>query len=918
MLVYSPIRVLFGKSQNKHMAATVAVYFHPARTAGSMYESIFFVALSLLFSLLMVTASMTVSKILFISDLPYLAYAIDIVVFVGFGLGFVAFIKQRIGKPTFNTACSVAAMFLVTTLTKEGNVQAGIISFDRVLQSFTLVLSGATISAIVSFALWPKSAVDATKDELNQAMNLSAKMVKHLTKKFIECENIEHSSEFTELKAEVNSSYQRLGKNLGDAAYELLLVGKETEYKALEKLTDSSKRLSLLFNGLGSSVLTQWSLLEEELEACSAESNGAGQVATVGKVFANYSSMTDENAVHDFFGVSPIAEEEEASSRPVSKNSATALFKQFMKSMRPTMVEYSNLLENTMEELPFSAKSPYTVTFNRSRATAFADVLHRYSVTREKSLYRIYKQDNFVYDTDFDSIANKEAEAASCGNFSYILEDIGNGLTEFMRDLEAYQDVATDKSQPRTFSWMKGGLGDGTKKARPTSGSIFVDVTRHELSSRFNSNNRGGGDAPQPGLALRVWRSLRAFRRPDVQFGIKVGAGAAVFALPAFLPSLRPVFQSWRGEWGLITFVIIMNKSMGGTANTVPIRILGTFMGAFLAFCFWTLFPENAVVLAVTGGLLSVVCFWIILQWQSKNMFGRFILLTFNLTVLYSYSLSVSDNDDDENTAQLIVRDIAFHRFVSVCAGVIWALLVSAFVLPNSARRKLKRGLSILWLQMGLVWKADALQTYPRRGSSEYRFTGIQGENAMQLAMIELRGLLENAPNELRLKGPFPYEEYSALLARTQQILDVFQDISVLIAKDPKPSSRELEIIEYTAVERAELCNRIFLNLYLVSSAMRLGFPLPNKMPSTEHAIDRMLAKLNDYRAAAIKGPRPGLDRRESMAEIDEYVDHAYVEDFILFYSYILATIAITEQLAELTMYIQQLFGIIEEEMFEV
>lgn len=89
---------------------------------------------------------------------------------------------------------------------------------------------------------------------------------------------------------------------------------------------------------------------------------------------------------------------------------------------------------------------------------------------------------------------------------------------------------------------------------------------------------------------------------------------------------------------------------------------------------------------------------------------------------------------------------------------------------------------------------------------------------------------------------------------------------------------------------------------------MRLGFPLPNKMPSTEHAIDRMLAKLNEYRAGAIGSGTVAAG----------FVDPGYVEDFILFYSYVLATIAITEQLAELAVYIQELFGVIEEEMFEV
>lgn len=952
MIVYSPLREIFGKSQNKHMAATVAVYFHPARTAGSMYESILFVVLSLLYSLVMVSASMFISRQFSLEEHRYFGYAIDILCFCGFGLGFVAFVKQRMNKPTFNTACSVASIFLVTTLTKEGNVQAGIISFEKVLQSFNLVFSGVAISAFVCFVLWPKSAVKATKQELNKSMQISADMLRYLTNKFLDCESI-HSSEFSNLKSSFDSSYQRLGKNLSDAAYELLPQGKELEYDALVRLTNSSHKLSLLFNGLSSSVLTQWSLLAEEKSSSASpkssdttvidpnrtntinndQKNATNDVPSNNNFqFQNYSALVDENTVQQFFNeedISPITSLDSLT----DCGPATILFKQFIKTIRSTMVDYSALVEHIMSELPFSKIEPYSIPQHYNRHfLELKDALASYSKKREESLHLIYKQDNFVWDTDFESIANKEAEAASCGNFSYILEEIGNELIDFMRQLDDYQQASSREKYRRSFNWVGNIFSKSSRSNSPRvgRGSVFVSVTRHELYKEFEKKYQTNIEE-NPKISLRIWRSLRAFRRTDIQFGIKVGFGAAVFALPAFIDSLRPTYSGWHGEWGLITFAIIMNKSVGGTVNTVPIRILGTFLGAFIAFCCWTIFPENNIVLPILGWLLSLVCFWIILTWKSKNMFGRFILLTFNLTVLYSYSLSISDNDDNEDTTQLIVRDIAFHRFLSVCAGVLWALFISAFVLPNSARRKLKRGLSILWLQMGLVWKADALRTQPRKGTindinfnnslngnnsittiNNNQFTGIQGENEMQVAMIELNALLQNAPNELRLKGPFPTEEYRQLLRQTQQILDVFQDISVLIAKDPKASSRELEIIEYTTLERNELCNRIFLNFYLLSSAMRLGFPLPDKMPSTEHAIDRMLAKLTDYRAASIKSDASNSN------DIIEYVDHGYVEDFILFYSYILATIAITERLAEITMYIQSLFGVIEEEMFEV
>lgn len=50
---------------------------------------------------------------------------------------------------------------------------------------------------------------------------------------------------------------------------------------------------------------------------------------------------------------------------------------------------------------------------------------------------------------------------------------------------------------------------------------------------------------------------------------------------------------------------------------------------------------------------------------------GRFIMLTYNLSALYAYSLSVKDvdGDDDEGGIDPIISEIALHRVVAVLTG---------------------------------------------------------------------------------------------------------------------------------------------------------------------------------------------------------------------------------------------------------
>lgn len=880
-MVYSPIRKLFGKSENKHLASTVAVYFHPARTNGSMIESMIFVMFSLVYSGCMAAMSMFVSKAFLDWDLKFVGYAIDIIVFCAFGLGGIAFMKQRVNKPTFNTACSVAAIFLVTTLVKEGNIQVGKIALERVFAVLCLVCSGVIISAVICFVLWPKSAVAEFKKSLTRSMEINSEILTLLTESFIDCDNV-YGTRYIKLKEEFNSCFKTIHKHLIDAKYELYFHGKEQELETLRDLANSSYKMSLHLNGLGSSAVTQWSLIKADT---SAKSTNYGSI----------NDMTSQEVVNSRIALTRYSSISSlhASLKAGTSESYSSLFKDFIKSLGPPMKKYIATIKEILDTVTMDSSFRQFLALTETiEATAM------YSKAREEALMDLYQQKNFKEDRDFHSAANEEGAAASCGSFSYLLEEFGNELATFLSILGKYEVTLQPGNSPRTYKWMR--FWEPVSPSYQKQVNSLTELLRKSAQDTSREKEQGT-------WSLKLWRSLHAFRRPDVQYGIKVGLGAALFSLPAFSGTFRPIFTKWRGEWGLITYVIIMNKSVGGTTHSVKIRIFGTFLGAVIAYFTWTAFPKNPYALAASGFVLSIPCFWMILHWKSQNLFGQFILLTFNLTVLYTYSLSISDRsdgDDDDDEKNLIVMQIAFHRFASVCMGVIWALFITVTIFPNTARHRLKRGLSVLWLQMGLVWKGDILATLPRKGDTEKKVIGIQGENLMQLIMIELNGFLQHAPREHRLKGPFPTKEYSILLQATQNILDAFQDISVLVAKDVKASSQELYILEYTSAERAELCNRIFLHFYLLSSAMRLGFPLPDKMPSTDHAIDRMLAKLNEYR----------LDKLRE----EDTTNYGYEEDFVLFYSYILVTINITEQLSRMALHIQNLFGVIEDDMFVV
>lgn len=208
-----------------------------------------------------------------------------------------------------------------------------------------------------------------------------------------------------------------------------------------------------------------------------------------------------------------------------------------------------------------------------------------------------------------------------------------------------------------------------------------------------------GGHEKEVGRGLpytyRLWRALGFFRRDDIKYAIKVGAGAVLYALLSFLPSTRPLYSHWRGEWGLLSYMLVCSMTIGASNTTGYSRFLGTCIGALSAIVAWTISNDNPYVLAFLGWIMSLACFYIIIE-QGKGPMGRFILLTYNLSALYAYSLSIKDEEDDEDEGGVNpeIWGIAIHRVVAVMVGCIWGIIVTRLIWPISARQKVKDGIS--------------------------------------------------------------------------------------------------------------------------------------------------------------------------------------------------------------------------------
>lgn len=192
------------------------------------------------------------------------------------------------------------------------------------------------------------------------------------------------------------------------------------------------------------------------------------------------------------------------------------------------------------------------------------------------------------------------------------------------------------------------------------------------------------------------------------------------------------MYQHWRGEWGLLSFMIVTSMTVGAANTTGTARSLGTLFGGICALIFWAISQGNGVLLAFFGWLVSLGGFYTMLVIGNPPL-GRTTLLAWNVTVLYAYSLSqrVEDDDDDEGGANPFMWPIIYHRLVSVNLGILWGIIVCRAVWPISGRRKFKEGLAVLYLQLGLIWRRGPLAILLKsENTASYMKTGE--EQALQ------------------------------------------------------------------------------------------------------------------------------------------------------------------------------------------
>ncbi|KAG1739349.1 Fusaric acid resistance protein-like-domain-containing protein [Suillus lakei] len=909
-------------SPTGHMIASIAVYYNPAKTMGGMMEADSYCSIAFLYAAFVCLGSMSMFWSLEVRPgWEWLGDAL-VILWVGVSMWGLTWMKVWMAKPTFNSACSMAAIILFVVIVKEGG-------WETLLQVFSIVLVGTLISNIVCFTLWPQSATDNLQLNMTKTLDSFATLLTMITNTFLLEEPIRQPSQDKIHKAVENhqASFTSLKKNLEEAKSEwfsgLRGQGGKASRQAYEDAVDSLTRLAQHLNGLRSGTRLQYELtkahsegrltLKRRSQMIGRERDPSGYRSPAGK-------RTVSNGGPDM----------RDDTDEVLLQAAADMFGDFVDDLGPPLKALSRTctasLKRLREAFAQSKRVQRETSFQPHDFHILIDEIERalftFESTSNHAVMRLYQSSNFAAPSmggSFDSsvqqdntilMNNEHEHIFLLYFFIFTLQEFSGeliSLTDAMRRIYAVEQVRAD-----TPSWFNRYIVHGP------SNLLSAVRLRRLFFPKVQPHAPDTIQTPHPANLPFIGRMKRAlwdfsgiFKERKLKYAFKVGMSTAVLAAPAFFDATRPIFTEYKGEWALISFFAVMSPTIGATNFLSIHRVLGTLFGAGAAAGIYSLFPENVIVLSIFGFFFSMPCFYYIVATPEYATTGRFVLLTYNLTCLYSYNVRQAD---------VSVLDIAFHRSTAVIVGVLWAAIVSRFWWPSEARRELSRELGDFCLNIGWLYthlvvansgtprvEDDTDEDEPETQSSDETTSllpksakanldkSIQEFMAMELhlqrKLIELQGLLAQTQHEPRLKGPFPIVLYRAMLTSLQTILDRLHSMRCVTTREEWITSVRKDFILPVNKERRDLVGNIILYFSTLASAFRLKAPLPPYLPPAEESRERLvnaIRKLDIVRNRDVKGSRQ-----------------------LLFFAYALTMKGVTQELEYLGRTLQTVFGVI-------
>jgi hypothetical protein len=470
----SPISSFLGTPDGKHVVATITVYFHPARSTGSMIEAVLIAVVAIAYAELVSILSMVTSVFVgSVMGFVTLAHVLVVIIFIGGAFGFMGWAKQKMANPLVNVGSTLASLAIISVVTKENAVVSNVFSNQKIVQVFKMLIMGITCTATVNVLVWRVLARDLLRTSMAKATVSLGGMLTTISASFLKgVEEEQMSAAFTASSATYAVTYPQMLKNLRETKFEDYLLGREKIYVLQRSTVKAIETLARSIGGLRSAANTQLSLLAH------TESDDAPPPLT---------RFLTASSLGDFEGISPGSSSSRAaqmSSRPNTPGrrpstathddgpSPASLFHLFVDLMGPSMEGLTQSLTQILREPPLGISSNYEVTISDELRQNLTEALGEFNMARANALQQVYNMIEREKSTSRRIQAGLEEVAAACGHFSFSLQTFGEEMQKYLDVLDDLKYVCeqTKRSWRWLFWWRK---EDATAPGRKMSSLPF-------------------------------------------------------------------------------------------------------------------------------------------------------------------------------------------------------------------------------------------------------------------------------------------------------------------------------------------------------------------------------------------------------------------------------------------------------------
>lgn len=686
---YEPFHKELG--YGSHMAAVAILFFNPCKSVGATVEAVLTGLLGILFAICICTFSIAISAILCREH--YLILKSMFLLAVMFLSTFtLAFVRARSSRPPVYTGAVIAQLIITVVLTGYAIEDHEEVNFDAIWMIVLPVLAGAFVSFLGNSLLWPTSATAELKKNISKTLNSFQILLDLLTDAFLftggsSFADADIPSRMTLIESYVklhHESFIQLTQMNAEAKLEFLSRFMTSNSAYYQSAIASINRLTQHIGGMRSSVIKEekiksgqrlsqadFSLLMEFIDA----------IGPTVRVLADkcQSVLEEVNSIMQkprpsicFFWIKDqrAANYERLHELQYSLDSALSEFNRLQKAKmlmlyekekfdgKPNdevflvyfyvfcMVEFTKELRNGLIESAKTLNKPRPSLFRRIMCCSGTIHFHSWCSCKDR-----------LTDIDPDAyvpLLSPEAEPE--------IEPEEPPSSAVIQDSERYYRFLQSQTNGLYHQYLK------TPFSHISSNNETAEGTNHEPPSAH--------PPPVPvsfflRYRLRIWKFLATLGNSfELKFAFKTALLVFALSLLAFLPETKELYIEFRGQWAILSGVVVMTPTVGGTNVAGLYRILGTIAGALYSYLIWYIFPGQAVGLALMIWIFCVPCFFVLLHTGYPRV-AQVSLVTVTSIVLAQYA---NIGNPEWN---MDMWELSWRQGSMVSSGIVFGLIIT-------------------------------------------------------------------------------------------------------------------------------------------------------------------------------------------------------------------------------------------------